>query len=830
MSNRVVLWLASALCCAPALAPNPPAAGGPIRVDVVEGLDEKWSWPLTTGWPTGSFEVPALGLVRLPTKYDRGGVETDRRGPLALHASTVIGPVSGPYRLILRSRHAARLVVDGKVVAETRPITRNSSGHEPVPPEYAPEDAAWHPLPPGGQERIVDQVGDGAEHRVELWAIVGGKGLRNETGELVAAIALPNDVPRLIGGDAPLTEPGWEAFVERESARLAARDADRRRCASAPDDAYWTERHDLARRLAMSAPPRVKPGTGNVVDRALGGHTSPLADDAAFFRRLSLDTTGVIPDPAEVSAFLADPSPDKRERVIENRLADPRWADGWMGYWQDVLAENPGLLKPTLNNTGPFRGFLHDALSDNMAIDRLVTTLVRMQGSALGGGPAGFGMATQNDAPMAAKAHVLAKAFLAAEMKCARCHDAPFQPYEQKDLFGLAAMLSGRPQVIPTTSTVPRQSGGRVPTVSVSLKAGEAVDPAWSLTDIALEELPEGLIPEEASPRERLAALITSPTNRRFAPVIVNRLWHRYLGYGFVEPVDDWDSMPRERHQDLLADLARELIAHDYDLKHVARLIFRSRAYQARTGAGGAPARRMSAEQVLDSLFAAVGKPFRAEELCLDIDGRRPPSEFLNLGRPRHAWQLTLPSNERDRPALTLPVVSSLTDTLLAFGWRAARPDPITVRETSITPLQPAQLANGLVVDGRIARLSDDSAMTEMCLKDQPAEDLIRAVILRAYSRPATDAEVARLVAYLGEAYSDRVVPGAERRPPMRPSTRRVSWSNHLHPDATTIQREEERVVSKGDPPTGRLNSEFRERMEDIVWALVNSPEFVFLP
>ncbi|HEY2156088.1 MAG TPA: DUF1549 domain-containing protein, partial [Isosphaeraceae bacterium] len=671
MSNRVVLRLASALSCVPALASGAAFAGAPIRVEVVEGLDEQWSWPLTCGQPTESFDVPALGLVRLPTKYARGGIEADRRGPIALHASTVVRAVSGPYRLILRSRHAARLVVDGKVVAETRPITRNSAGHEPVPPEYVPEDSTWHPLPPGGQERIVDQVGDGAEHRVELWAIVGGKGLRNETGELLAAVALPGDVPKLIGDDVPLTGTGWEAFVDRESARLVALDADSRRRASSLDDAYWTGRHDLSRRLAEAIPSRVPPGAGNLVDRALGKIPGPLADDATFFRRLSLDTIGVIPLPAEVTAFLADSAPDKRERAIEDRLADPRWADAWMGYWQDVLAENPGLLKPTLNNTGPFRRFLHDALSDNMAIDRFVTTLVRMEGSTLGGGPAGFGMATQNDAPMAAKANVLARAFLAAEMKCARCHDAPFQPYEQKDLFGLAALLSGRPQTIPATSTVPRQPGGRVPAVSISLEAGEAVEPAWSLTDIAPEELPAGLIPEKAPPRERLAALITSPTNRRFASVIVNRLWHRYLGYGLVEPVDDWDGTPRERDPDLLADLAGELIAHDYDLKHIARLIFRSRAYQARSGAGGAPARRMSAEQVLDSLFAAVGKPFRAEELCLDIDGRRPPSEFLNLGRPRRAWQLALPSNERDRPSLTLPVVSSLTDTLLSFGWRA---------------------------------------------------------------------------------------------------------------------------------------------------------------
>ncbi len=806
-------------------------SGETVTVEVVEGLAEKWTWPLAFGKATESYEVPALGLVRLPTKYVGGGVEADRRGPIALHASARLKTITGPYRLMLRARGAARLLVDGKVVAETRPIARNSAGHEPVPPESVPEDPSWHSLPPGGQERLVEQTGDGAEHQVELWAVVGGKGLRNETGELLAAVIAPGDVPRLIGGEVPLTAPGWEAFVDRESSRLVALDANHRHRASASDDAFWAHRHELARQLAGAALGNVALDAGNLVDRSLAKESGPLVDDAAFLRRLALDTTGVIPDPAEVAAFLADPAPDKRDRAIENHLADPRWADGWMGYWQDVLAENPGLLKPTLNNTGPFRRFLHDALSDNMPIDRFVTTLVRMEGSPLGGGPAGFGMATQNDAPMAAKAHVLAKAFLAAEMKCARCHDAPFHPFAQEDLFGLAALLSGKPQAIPATSTVPRQPGGRVPAVSVSLEAGEAVEPAWNLTEIAPAELPDGLLPEKATPRDRLAALITSPTNRRFAAVIVNRLWHRYLGYGLVEPVDDWDGQIRRRNPELLADLAREFVTHDYDLKHMARLIFQSRAYQGRPGLAGAPARRrMSAEQVIDSLFAAVGKPFRAEELCLDIDGRRPPSEFLNLGRPQRAWQLALPSNERDRPALTLPVVSSLTDALLAFGWRAARPDPITVREESITPLQPAQLANGLVVDGRIARLSDDSAITALCLKEQPADALIRAVVLRIFSRAATGPEVDRLVAYLDDSYADRVVPGVSPRPPMRASARRVSWSNHLHPDATLIQEEEERVVRGGDPPTGRLTPAFRERMEDIVWALVNSPEFVFLP
>ena len=239
----------------------------------------------------------------------------------------------------------------------------------------------------------------------------------------------------------------------------------------------------------------------------------------------------------------------------------------------------------------------------------------------------------------------------------------------------------------------------------------------------------------------------------------------------------------------------------------------------------------MSAEQVLDSLFAAVGKPFRAEELNLDPDGRRPPTEFLNLGVPRRAWQFTL-DLERARPprpvAAGRPEPGRRPRDLRLAGRRGTTRSPSATRRPRRS--SPRCWPTASSSTARIARLSDDSAITELCLKDQPADDLIRAVYLRILSRPATEAETARLVAYLGDTYAGRVVPGVGPAPPMRPSARRVSWSNHLHPEATRIQAEEERVVRRGDPPTARLTPAFRERMEDVVWALVNSPEFVFLP
>ena len=190
-------------------------------------------------------------------------------------------------------------------------------------------------------------------------------------------------------------------------------------------------RHELARRAmqGQGVPvPELPAGmpAHNAIDHFLGQRLAaegvipaPLADDDAFLRRVTLDTAGVIPSPEEIDAFRSDRAPDRRAKVIDRLLADERWADHWVSYWQDVLAENPGLVKPTLNNTGPFRGWIHRALLDNLAMDRFVTELVGMEGSVAAGEPAGFAVATENDVPMAAKGQTLAKAFLATDLTCA---------------------------------------------------------------------------------------------------------------------------------------------------------------------------------------------------------------------------------------------------------------------------------------------------------------------------------------------------------------------------------------------------------------------------
>ncbi|MCB1228471.1 MAG: DUF1549 domain-containing protein, partial [Verrucomicrobiales bacterium] len=134
----------------------------------------------------------------------------------------------------------------------------------------------------------------------------------------------------------------------------------------------------------------------------------PLTDDLTFLRRVTLDTVGLLPTVGEIQAFLADESGKRREHAVDRLLEDARWADHWMGYWQDVLAENPNMLTGSLNNSGPFRWWLYDALRDDLPMDAFATELIRMEGSSSRGGPAGFALAGQNDAPMAEKGAILA--------------------------------------------------------------------------------------------------------------------------------------------------------------------------------------------------------------------------------------------------------------------------------------------------------------------------------------------------------------------------------------------------------------------------------------
>lgn len=836
---------------------------GQVRIEIFEGMsDRQWRDPRHLNQPVESFTQRNFALARVPRKYNEKGIIIDRSQSYLLRAVGRVKPGKGQHRLLLRSLNGARLWVDGKALATNRFTLPQGDAHQLVDESPVMHHPSIRILPVGHTEKLVTLESDGGEHVIMVEVMVGGKS-RQEIGEFSLSldrgekgfeILSPGQQDRFA-----FTDDGWGQFAEFHDKFIRDYDRQKRGEIAGQVNPYWDARHREARQaLAQEKPVRIPDqiypsASNNNVDRFInarleqaGVQPSALTDDYAFIRRVYLDTVGVVPNDSAIQQFLNDTSPERRERVIAALLKGDRFADHWVSYFQDILAENPGILKPMLNNTGPFRWWIYESLIDNKPMDQFVTELVMMEGSKYYGGPKGFEMASQNDVPMGAKAHVISQAFLGIEMKCARCHDAPYHDVKQKYLFNIAAMLKRQPIAIPESSSIP---GGleatRTMVIDISVFPGDQIQPDFpfkQFIDSKSVALPTKWLNNSNDTREQLALYLTWYKNKRFARVMVNRIWRHYMGFGLVEPVDDWQDAEAS-HPALLDYLAREFVISGYDLKHVSGLILRSHTYQRRIEVGKSEPlddrthlfaagvrRRMTAEQVVDSLFGAAGKAMKSEPLTMDLDGRRPVSAFLNLGnRPRRAWEFTSLSNERDRPSLAKPRAQMIVDVLKTFGWRETRQNPLTVRDDTPTVQQPAVLSNS-VLTRRIVGLSDDSYFTRLALEVKSPEQWLDAAFLRVLTRRPDAKEKALYLPILREGFAERLVEVEPDQTKHKSVRKAVSWSNHLSVEANEILLEEEKRVRAGDPPTQRLTPNWRERAEDVLWVLVNSPEFIWLP
>ena len=829
-----------------------------VTFDIRENVNLSKPWERDGTRITRHWQQPVAAVAALPRKYIAGGIIGDRTNPFVVRMRTRLTTSEMATQVLIRSRSHSRLLIDGQEVATIEQAKYASDGHEEVHEPVAPLYPSMHPVPTGDQETVIAVELTEGEHLFEMESVVGGKGMRIENSEMMIAMGTPElGFALLSPTEAPIAfdERTWRQFASEQ--RMFVKDLDReeRLRQDVASAKYWANRHLLARQmnhLSDSGSVIDAEGIDQLVQRQMdqnGLQPLPVVDDLTFLKRLALNTVGIVPSDDEVIWYLSQPQNSRRIQAIDRFLADDRWADHWTAYWQDVLAENPGILKPELNNSGPFRWWIYESFLDNKPTDRFASELVMMKGSRLGGGPAGFAMATQNDVPFAERALVLSSAFNARDMKCARCHDSPVNEFQQEQLFAVAAMVNRGPIKLPASSTVPvGPNGERSALITSSLNPGAVIQPHWPFDPHVLTESSESgnsktdgnwnqLLQNPGDTREQAALHLTHPTQSRFAHVMVNRLWSRLFGSSLL-PSEDWDSEQEFDFHALLNALAEQHIASGYDLKSTARMIMNSKAWQRQVAPADSPLaqnfgaqtmRRLTAEQMVDSLYAAVGKTFDTEMLTLDSEGRRPESSFLNLGAPTRSWQFCSLSNERDRPALALPRAQAIYDLLVVFGWRDSRPQSVTERQQDSTVLQPLTLANG-TAGRRLIQLSDGAIATELAVAAKSPEELATQLFRHILSRTPTDQELAAFSNELREGFSDRLIPNAvvKDQPPVIRDP--ISWSNHLHPRATEIKQQIEALVRAGDPPSVRLKAEWRVRAEDALWVLLNSPEFAFVP
>ena len=358
---------------------------------------------------------------------------------------------------------------------------------------------------------------------------------------------------------------------------------------------------------------------------------APPADDAEFLRRASLDIIGKIPAVSEVRAFLSDRSPDKRRRLVEQLLARGGFANHFANMWRELLLPGANTSAETRALAPPLEAWLRLRFAEETSYDRLVLELLTPAAMA----PMQAGMAQPTSAapsPLAFfqvneyKPENLAanasRIFLGTQVQCAQCHDHPFARWKQQQFWALAAFFGGSSVVaqaqLPVDSNADESTAQQTATIGnadgkLTIKIPE--------TDLVAEaRFLDGTAPKFRAgedPRLPLARWMTSRDNPYFARAAVNRLWEHFLGRGFVDPVDDLDEANPASHPELFDEIARQFAYHDYDIKYLIRAITSTRAYQLSSQAGGGndearlfahmPLRRMSPEQLYDSLVQATG-------------------------------------------------------------------------------------------------------------------------------------------------------------------------------------------------------------------------------
>jgi len=348
---------------------------------------------------------------------------------------------------------------------------------------------------------------------------------------------------------------------------------------------------------------------------------APLAGDAEFLRRLSLDLIGRVPTIEELGAFLAKPD---RAATIDELLARPEFPRFWSEVWTAMLNGYAGAFD---SQRDALRFWLEKSFRENVPFDRMATELIAASGVSSVDGAVNFIL--HNSVEPAIK---VSRTFLGIRLDCARCHDHPFDRWTQKNYDDMARFFAPLQKEVVTAGSTrvrdnPDLAGGPKPRF---LTGAQPVTSRW---------------------REDLAYFVT--TSKPFARSFANRLWYHFLGRGIVDPPDDINLKNKPSVPRLLDFLADEATTRKFDVRAMVRLICSSDAYRrsSRRSARDPKAeavfacrvlKPLSPEQLFDSLASALEAPEfrrRRDAFIRTFVGRSFGEDFSNVWRYRETVQ-----------------------------------------------------------------------------------------------------------------------------------------------------------------------------------------------
>jgi hypothetical protein len=418
----------------------------------------------------------------------------------------------------------------------------------------------------------------------------------------------------------------------------------------------------------------------------LGMVPSDLCTDEEFLRRVSLDMIGTLPTPDEVAEFLADPSPDKRNRKIDELLKSPAYVEWWTVRFSDLTGSNSQYLGTTDMNSPAsiqWNNWIRRRVQDNVGWDKIAAGVVLAESRRPGQtyeeyaaeqsmhlrrkdatdftaheNPMHYYWFRSNNQQPTDRALAFGYVFLGVRLQCAQCHKHPFDQWSKQDFekftqFFTRIKAGIAPDAKVAQTELKTKLGVPVKLDTAALRrqmylrvAAEGLPIPWN--EIWIEQPKSGSKPQIAKllgneeldlneyddPREPLMAWLLRKENPYFARAFVNRIWHHYFGVGIVEPPDDFNMANPPSNKALLDWLSEQFIAQGYDMKWLHRTIASSRSYQLswkpndtnradERNFSHALIRRMPAEVTIDAILQATANDARMKTWSSNTTARK---------------------------------------------------------------------------------------------------------------------------------------------------------------------------------------------------------------
>ncbi len=520
--------------------------------------------------------------------------------------------------------------------------------------------------------------------------------------------------------------------------------------------------------------------------KKLGIQPAPLCTDTEFLRRVSIDLTGTLPTPDEVTQFLANRSADKRQHKIDELLSRPAHAAWWTNRLCDFTGCNPSQQAELGQETSvQWYTWINNRLQENMPYDELIERIVQARSRGEDQSYEEYAAETTSHYKDESaqefsrrpsmphywsrrsleksedKALAFAHSFLGIRLQCARCHKHPFAPWTQSDFqqfsaffdnvkFGVVAEDDKRyREMARQVGLNIRGNNGSSVRKDVLRRTQPGKSIPWREVHVEKRAAPVTLsllrsrmvrLADADDPRAAIMQWMKESDNPWFARAFVNRVWAGYFHVGIIEPPDDLNPANPPSHPKLLDWLTKSFVDSGYDMKLLHRKIVSSDAYQRswkpnatnredRRNFSRAIPRRLPAEVVYDSVKQAVAGSDKLAEVRSDLTRRA-------IGH------------------LSMRLAGTYAMHVFGKPERAVNCDCERVNQPTL--LQSIFLHNDPLVEQRLADsgwVQEIASREETGLKVDLAE-LIRTAWLRTVNRLPTESEQRRATRHLENAAS----------------------------------------------------------------------------